>query len=38
MTDISIEGKEFRQRFRPLRVIEPAEFLKEMEKAENPPH
>lgn len=33
MTDISIEAKEFRQRFRPLRVIAPLEFLKEIEKA-----
>jgi uncharacterized protein len=29
MTDYTTEAKEFRQRFRPLRVIEPLEFLKE---------
>lgn len=28
MTDISVEGKEFRQKSRPLKIIEPNEFLK----------
>jgi len=28
MADISVEGKEFRQKTRPLKVIEPIEFLK----------
>ncbi len=28
MTDISVEGKEFRQKSRPLKIIEPIEFLK----------
>ncbi len=28
MTDVSIEGKEFRQKSRPLKIIEPIEFLK----------
>lgn len=32
MTDYGTEAKEFRQRFRRLRVIEPLEFLKEMQK------
>jgi len=27
MTDFTDEAKEFRQRFRPLKVIEPKEFL-----------
>lgn len=35
MTDYTPEAKEFRQRFRPLRVIEPLEFLKEMRKLES---
>ena len=35
MIDYTIEAKEFRQRFRPLRVIEPLEFLKEVRKLEN---
>lgn len=30
MTDISVEGKEFRQKSRPLKIIEPLEFLKIM--------
>ena len=34
MTDYTDEAKEFRQRFRPLRVIAPLEFLKEIEKNE----
>lgn len=32
MTGYTTEAKEFRQRFRPLRVIEPLEFLKEIRK------
>lgn len=35
MTAHTPEAKEFRQRFRPLRVIEPLEFLEEMRKSEN---
>ena len=35
MTDHTTEAKEFRQRFRHLRVIEPLEFLKEVRKLEN---
>ncbi len=35
MRDYTSEAKEFRQRFRPLRVIEPLEFLKELQKSEN---
>lgn len=27
MTDISVEGKEFRQKSRPLKIVEPLEFL-----------
>ncbi len=33
MTAYTNEAKEFRQRFRPLRVIAPFEFLKEIEKS-----
>ncbi len=39
MTGIDIESKEFRQRFRPLRIVEPIEFLKivqENELSSNP--
>lgn len=28
MTDVSVEGKEFRQKLRPLKIVEPIEFLK----------
>ncbi|MGI8668825.1 MAG: putative toxin-antitoxin system toxin component, PIN family [Aridibacter sp.] len=35
MTAYTIEAKQFRQRFRPLIVIEPLEFLKEMRKLES---
>ncbi|MDQ3131735.1 MAG: putative toxin-antitoxin system toxin component, PIN family [Acidobacteriota bacterium] len=28
MTDVSIEGKEFRQKFRPLKIVAPVEFLR----------
>ncbi len=35
MTAYTIEAKEFRQRFRPLQVIEPLEFLKMMRKLED---
>jgi putative PIN family toxin of toxin-antitoxin system len=35
MTDHTNEGKEFRQRFRSLRVIEPVEFLKLLEESES---
>lgn len=37
MTDFTIEAKEFRQRFRPLKVVDPVEFLGIVEKlsAEN---
>lgn len=28
MTDFSVEGKQFRQKFRPLKIVEPIEFLK----------
>jgi len=35
MTDYTTEAKEFRQRFRPLRVIEPLEFLEEIRKLKN---
>jgi predicted nucleic acid-binding protein len=28
MTGIDLESKEFRQRFRPLKIVEPIEFLK----------
>lgn len=34
MTAYTTEAKEFRQRFRPLRVIEPLEFLKEVQELE----
>ncbi len=34
MTDFTDEAKEFRQRFRPLRVIEPLEFLQIIETRE----
>lgn len=34
MTSFTDECKEFRQRFRPLKVIDPVEFLKEIEKTE----
>lgn len=34
MTAYTTEAKEFRQRFRPLRVIEPLEFLNEVRKLE----
>lgn len=33
MTGYTDESKEFRQRFRPLKVVEPAEFLKLMEES-----
>ena len=32
MTDVSIEGKEFRQKSRPLQIVEPSEFLKIISK------
>jgi uncharacterized protein len=32
MTDISIEGKEFRQKSRPLKIVEPTEFLRIVEE------
>ena len=35
MTAYTIEAKQFRQRFRPLQVIEPLEFLKIMRKLES---
>ena len=35
MTDFTTGAKNFRQRFRPLRVIEPLEFLKETRKLED---
>jgi predicted nucleic acid-binding protein len=35
MTGYTDECKEFRRRFRPLKVLDPVEFLKEMEKAES---
>ena len=35
MTDYTDEAKEFRQRFRPLKVVEPLGFLKEMRKMES---
>jgi hypothetical protein len=35
MTGHTDECKEFRQRFRPLRVVEPAELLKLMKKKED---
>lgn len=35
MTAYTIEAKEFRQRFRPLQVIEPLEFLKMMRNLES---
>lgn len=35
MTDYTLEAKEFRQRFRPLRTIEPLEFLEEVRKLES---
>lgn len=34
MTDISIEGKEFRQKSRPLKIVEPIEFLKIIQEKE----
>ena len=34
MTDFTIEAKEFRQRFRPLKVVEPKEFLQIIEAKE----
>ena len=33
MTDYTVEAKQFRQKFRFLRIVEPLEFLKEMESA-----
>lgn len=39
MTDISVEGKEFRQKSRPLKIVEPLEFLEiisEKEASLNP--
>jgi uncharacterized protein len=36
MTDISIQGKEFRQKSRPLRIVEPIEFLDIITKRELP--
>ncbi len=35
MTDYTIEAKEFRQRFRPLKVIEPLEFLTELRRLQS---
>ncbi len=35
MTAYSLEAKEFRQRFRPLRVIEPLAFLQEVRRLES---
>lgn len=35
MTTYTAEAKEFRQRFRPLQVIEPLKFLKEVRKLES---
>jgi len=35
MTDYTTEAKEFRQRFRALRVIKPLEFLEEIRKLKN---
>ena len=35
MTGHTAECKEFRQRFRPLRVVEPVEFLRAVEQASN---
>jgi uncharacterized protein len=35
MTDFTIEAKQFRQKFRFLRVIKPLEFLKEIEKSDD---
>lgn len=35
MTSYADEGKDFRRRFRPLKVIDPMEFLKEMEKTQS---
>lgn len=35
MTAFTAEAKEFRQRFRPLKVIEPLEFLKEVRNLES---
>jgi uncharacterized protein len=35
MNDYTIEAKEFRQRFRPLQVIEPIELLREIQKLES---
>lgn len=32
MTDISVTGKEFRQKSRPMKIVEPIEFLKIIEK------
>ena len=34
MTDVPIEGKEFRQKSRPLKIVEPIEFLKIIAKTE----
>ncbi len=36
MTDISIEAKEFRQKSRPLKIVEPIEFLQILEKKDLP--
>jgi putative PIN family toxin of toxin-antitoxin system len=36
MTDISIEAKEFRQKSRPLKIVEPIEFLRILEKKDLP--
>ncbi len=36
MTDISVIGKEFRQKSRPLKIIEPFEFLQILEKKDLP--
>lgn len=36
MTDVSIKGKEFRQKSRPLKIVEPVEFLKIIQEKELP--
>ena len=36
MTDVSLVGKEFRQKSRPLKIVEPIEFLNLLEKQELP--
>ncbi len=35
MTEISVNGKEFKQKSRPLKIVEPMEFLEKMQKKDS---